>query len=75
MELIEKLEELLNQKMGKICKLDKSTTFEELGLDSYEVVDFALILEDYFDITFFDDEIHELHTVEELIKCIESHTN
>lgn len=75
MEYIEILEMLLSQKMGKSCEINQTTTFEELGLDSFEVVDFALILENHFGITFFDEELHDLKSIQELIESIKSHTN
>lgn len=75
METIEKLEKLLSQKMEKSCKIEGNTTFEELGLDSFDIVDFALILENQFNITFFDEELHDLKTIEELVNCIDRHTN
>ncbi|MFV0550634.1 MAG: acyl carrier protein [Anaerorhabdus sp.] len=74
METFDKLKTLLSQTMSITGEIHQDTTFENLGLDSFEIVDFALTLEEYFGITFFDEELHDLNTVEELVRCIDHHT-
>lgn len=48
----------------------ETTTFDELGMDSYEVVDFLLKVEEKFDVVIADEEMLRLHTMKDVLDII-----
>ena len=49
------------------------STFESLGIDSLDVVEFVMEVEKEFDITIPDEEAAKLNTVGDAVKYIEAH--
>ena len=47
--------------------LTEKTSFEELNMDSFDVVDFLLKVEEKYMITFDDEKILEIHTIQDVI--------
>lgn len=48
----------------------EATTFEELGMDSYEVVDFLLRVEEKFDVVIADEEMFRIHSMRDVLDII-----
>lgn len=70
-EIYAKLTEFVSEKT-KIDSLDPSTNLSDLGLDSLDKADIMIQVEDEFHITFNDDEIAQIATIEDFEKSIES---
>jgi len=62
-------EKLIKDKL-RVEKLERKATLETYGLDSLDVMEFLLDLEDRLGITFETDEIKDLKTVGELLDLI-----
>ncbi|SJZ83996.1 acyl carrier protein [Anaerorhabdus furcosa] len=73
METFNTIKGYLEQSINKKCEVMEETTFEELGLDSFGVVDFALGLEEKFGITFFDEELHDINTIKDMVDVLNRH--
>lgn len=65
-EIVEMIKEKLN-----IKEIDRDATISTYGLDSLDVVEFLLDLEERFDITFDASETKGLKTVGELVDLID----
>lgn len=63
----QEIENLVKEKFG-IDAIDYNATLETYGLDSLEVVEFALDLEDTYHITFETEETKDLKTLGNLIE-------
>lgn len=64
-------EKLIKDKL-KVSTLERKATLETYGLDSLDVMEFLLDLEDRLGITFETEEIKDLRTVGELLDLIKS---
>ncbi len=51
-------------------KVNASTTFYELGMDSYDVVDFMLQLEGDYQITFRDEDFFDVERLQDAVDII-----
>ncbi|MCQ2800120.1 MAG: acyl carrier protein [Bacilli bacterium] len=61
---------LFSEKMG-ISEIDESKPLKDFGLDSLDVVEMCLDLEDKYGIEFSPDELGEFKTVGDLLASIE----
>lgn len=68
-EAIKKVESVLTKKL-KLDKIDPEKELRELGLDSLDVVELLLELEDEFGIEFSSDELKNLKKVNDLYNAI-----
>ena len=57
MKFKECLKELLMQKLDRSVKLEETTLFADVGLDSVEIVDSVLSLEQMIGVTFNDEDL------------------
>lgn len=73
MEIFNTIKSYLEKSIDKRCEIKEETTFEELGLDSFGVVDFALGLEEALGITFFDEELHDINTIKDMADIVDRH--
>ncbi len=62
-------EDLIKEKL-KIETIDNNATLETYGLDSLDVMEFLLDIEDKLNIKFENEEFKDLKTVGELIELI-----
>ncbi len=69
-EIKVKLAEVVHQE-----KLDENANFKELGLDSLDVVELLLQLEEEYGITFDDVDMSGIVTVKDLLNAIEKQLN
>ncbi len=67
MDKRQEIENLIKEKFG-IETIDYNATLTTYGLDSLEVVEFVLDLEDAYNITFEIEETKELKTLGDLIE-------
>ncbi len=70
MAKITEIEELIKEKLN-IKEINKSATLTDYGLDSLDVVEFILELEERFNITFSPSETKDLKSVGDLLALIE----
>jgi len=64
-------ENLIKEKL-KVQKIERKATLETYGLDSLDVMEFLLDLEDRLGVKFESEEIKDLRTVGELLDLIKS---
>lgn len=64
------IRELAEEYDHNMLIVGRETTFDELGMDSYEVVDFLMKVEERFDIVFDDDTMFRIHSVDDLLDII-----
>lgn len=55
--------------------ITRATTFDDIGLDSLDVVEMGIDIEDEFQISLDDDLINEMKTVGELVEYVEKLVN
>lgn len=64
---------LLAERLGVPAEdISPEATFEELDLDSLDLVEFALGAEEEFGVRISDDEAEDLHTVGEAVSLLET---
>ncbi len=70
---VEKLKTILQPFLFDGASIEtESDLFDDLGLDSLEVMDLVVTVEDEFKITFEDSEVKELRKVNEVLSLIET---
>ncbi len=68
MNTIETLQQAIKKELGRdLGTLTKDTSFEELALDSLDVVQMVMAIEEAFDIEIDDDDVENLKTVGQLL--------
>ncbi|MCI9044593.1 MAG: acyl carrier protein [Peptococcaceae bacterium] len=73
MNTIETLQQAIKKELGRdLGTLTKDTSFEELALDSLDVVQMVMAIEEAFDIEIDDDDVENLKTVGQLLDYIEA---
>lgn len=65
------LETLAKNFDRNLSELKTTTTFEDLGMDSYAVVDFVLKVEEKYDIVIPDDRIFSLKNMQDVLDMID----
>ena len=72
MDTFECVKSVLLKKIRGLKEITVESTFESLGLDSMETVDFVLNLEEIFDITFDDEDFLKINTIQDVLNLIDS---
>ena len=73
MNTIETLQQAIKKELDRdLGTLTKDTSFEELALDSLDVVQMVMAIEEAFDIEIDDDDVENLKTVGQLLDYIEA---
>lgn len=67
---IQNIENLIKEKLN-VETIDKEATLATYGLDSLDVVEFILELEDKFGISFEADETKDIKTIGDLLSLVE----
>ncbi|MCR5091765.1 MAG: acyl carrier protein [Bacilli bacterium] len=67
---IEQIKKLFCERLA-VADLDENKSLEELGLDSLDVVDMCLDVEDKFGVHFETEELVAFKTVKDLFEAIE----
>lgn len=69
----DRVKELLVDKFGvPEDQISPEATFEDLDLDSLDLVEFALAAEEELGVRISDDEAEELETLDDTVKLLES---
>jgi len=71
MNTIEKVQEIFAKKV-KIEKLNPTIELRELGLDSLDLVELMMDIEEEFKIEFDNDEMVGFKTIQDVVKAIEA---
>lgn len=64
------LQEIIDSGTNNGTTFSSSTTFEELGMDSYEIVDFLLKVEEKFDVVIADEEMFRIRNMKDVLDII-----
>ena len=64
------LQEIIDSGTNNGTTYSSLTTFEELGMDSYEIVDFLLKVEEKFDVVIADEEMFRIRNVKDVLDII-----
>ena len=73
MDISKQILEFLPDKVDK-TKLTGDTVLEEIGLDSIDLVEITLEIENFYHIDFTSSEISKLVTVNDLVRLVERKT-
>jgi acyl carrier protein len=71
---VAEIEGMIKEKL-KIDKIDRKATLADYGLDSLDVVEFILDLEEKYNVTFEAQETKDLKTVGDLLDLVEKKIN
>ena len=74
MNNIEKIKEILAQRVD-VSKLTEETELTALGLDSLDLVEVSLEIEEALNIKFELDEIESFKTLKNVLDCVNQKTN
>jgi acyl carrier protein len=72
MTIEERVREVAEQIVGLPEDVSKDTEISELGLDSLDVTEFIMELEEEFDITIQDDDVEKFVTFGDIIDYVEN---
>ena len=64
------LQEIIDSGTDNGTAFNPSTTFAELGMDSYEIVDFLLKVEEKFDIVIADEDMFRVRNMKDVLDII-----
>ncbi len=67
--MLKELQKILKAKNVKI-EINENTTFKDIGLDSLDLMDLIILLEEKFDINIPDEDLMNLKNVNDLMKKI-----
>ena len=70
MSRINEVENLIKEKLN-VAEIDKNATLATYGLDSLDVVEFILELEDKFSISFEAEDTKDIKTIGDLLNLVE----
>ncbi|WP_342252513.1 acyl carrier protein [Spiroplasma endosymbiont of Amphibalanus improvisus] len=68
-KMLKELQKILKAKNVKI-EINENTTFKDIGLDSLDLMDLIILLEEKFDINIPDEDLMNLKNVNDLMKKI-----
>lgn len=72
MDTIEVLQNAIKKELGRdLGDFTMNTTFEELALDSLDVVQMVMAIEEAFEIEIADEDVDGIKTVGQLVEYIE----
>lgn len=74
MNYLEVLDQLVREYAPDHHNLTSETTFEELGMDGIDLVDFMLKVEEKFDIVVPDSKMLDLHSIQDVLDMISEST-
>ena len=67
MKYLEELKSLVASYNHKDIKVDAFTSFAQLGMDSYEIVDFLVQVEKEFGVVIDDDAMLQMDTIQDVL--------
>lgn len=75
MNTMQIVEKLLAQKAKKMIQITPDTLLEDLGIDSMDLMDIILTLEETMNLTFEDETLLKLVTVQDVLDLTEQKFN
>ena len=72
MERLALLEELAQAYVPKDLQFSSTTSFEDLNMDSYDIVDFLLKVEEQFHVVLENDAMMNIHTMQDVLNEIDN---
>ncbi|BDV02581.1 MAG: acyl carrier protein [Candidatus Hepatoplasma vulgare] len=73
MNIFEILKKEIKNEFNKTVKID--TIFKDVGIDSIDLLNFVIKVEEKFDITFLDSELLNLNSVQDVVTLITKKVN
>lgn len=70
MKYLEEFKKILSKKIGDV-DIDENSNLRSLGVDSLDLVEIVLEIEDMYDVSFENDELNSFKTVKDVIVAIE----
>lgn len=71
--VLDKIREIISDKLGiKEDEITMESTFEDLGADSLDIVEFIMAIEDEYDIQVADEEVEKVESVGDVVEYIET---
>ncbi|MDU2599556.1 MULTISPECIES: acyl carrier protein [Anaerococcus] len=71
--VIDELTQLANNNLDiDFTELDMSTKLSDLDIDSIDMLDFIMLIEEKYGIEFEEDELDEIETLDDIASLIES---
>lgn len=71
--IIEELIKLANENLEMdFSEIDMSTKLSDLDIDSIDMLDFIMLIEEKYDLEFSEDELDEIESLEDMASLIES---
>lgn len=70
MSIEQRVKEIAAEVFGDDLQISNESTFESLGADSLDVVEFAMALEDEFEIAIDNDVIENLDTIQGFVDLV-----
>lgn len=70
MDRLSILNQLLKETTNLDTELKADTSFNELYMDEYTIVDFLMRVEETFNVTFDDTKLLEVHTMQDVMNMI-----
>ena len=75
-EILQKMQLVIQEQMGKVeIVLTEDTKLDDLGVDSIELMEFIINLEDEFDLEISDDTIDHMVKVADLLDYLSEKLN
>lgn len=73
--MLEKIKEIIAESLGtEISTLTEETSFkEDLGADSLDLFEMVMAFEEAFEVEIPSEDLEQITTVGDVVKCIESH--
>lgn len=71
MKYLEELKSLTAPYNHKRKEIQNDTTFESMGMDSYEIVDFLVQIEKQFNIFIEDDKMLEFKNIQDVLNTLD----
>ncbi len=72
METLEILQKAIKKELGRdFADITPNTSFEDMALDSLDVVQMIMAIEEAFDVEIADEDVDDIKTVGQLLEYIE----
>lgn len=72
MDQLSSLSSILSKTNGLQVTLKADTTFDELKMDEYDIVDFLMGVEEYYGIAFDNEKMLEVKNMQDVMNMIDS---
>ncbi len=70
MKIFDELKKIAKKETGKDISIDD--TFRDLGIDSIDLLDFVMKIENYFNIKIEDAELLKINSIKDVVQILEN---